>query len=143
MLDQALWLILALPEWYFETIFSLIEQPDLTTSLFVTPVIGQLCLIVGVIWGCVRPHRALLLVAAPILLSELLVGAAGWFRGSLRDNSGSVLLPFLGVVLILVAATIWRARGARWPAFFLGLFALSYALMAAFVGTMSFSDVWL
>ena len=84
----------------------------------------------------------MLLFALPFLASECFVAFAGWQRGQVPDE-GWINLGFLAAQLTLVIVLIVYAKGARGPALALSVFSLSYALFAAFVASMSFTDNWL
>ncbi|MEP7241753.1 MAG: hypothetical protein ABI697_12780 [Devosia sp.] len=142
---NALWLLLALPQWYFESVILLFANPGYALQpLAVLPAAGAVCLVAGIILALVRGRpRLLLLFALPVVLGEWLVATAGFFRGQFKTGSEWLLLPFLAVVVALVLFLVIRARGARLPAILLGAFGLTYALLGSFIAGMAFTDVWL
>jgi hypothetical protein len=52
-------------------------------------------------------------------------------------------LRFLGVQLMICGYLLYRLIGARLEASILSFFCMTYALFAAFIATMAFSDTWL
>jgi hypothetical protein len=139
-MNNAVWLILALPEWYF----SALMVPFSLGMLSLAPSIGALALAVGVILGFVKRTRRLLFFAVPLLLSELLVGVAGALRGNVDASQANiVLLLFLAAQVMGAGYLVYKLRGV-WPAAIaLAIFSVSYAFFAAFVAGMSFTDSWL
>ncbi|WP_375427496.1 hypothetical protein [uncultured Sphingomonas sp.] len=139
-MGNALWLVLALPKWYFSTILAPLSAGPLT----IVPAIGVICLVIGTALGILRKQKLLLAFIAPFLLSELFVAISGFYRGRLPGSAGnSILLIFLLLTLITSSYVLYRAKGARLTGTLLFVFSLTYALFAAFVAAMSFSDSWL
>lgn len=138
--SNALWLLSALPAWYFSTI----THPFQAGILSLIPFVGILGLVAGVATGIVQRRRAVLLFIFPFAVSECYVAIAGWFRGQLRGNAS--LLPFcifIFVQLLLIGYSVHKSRHARVAAFAFTIFSVSYALFALFVGGMAFADDWL
>ncbi len=76
--------------------------------------------------------------------SQVLVVVAGFMRGSLREEANQpILLAFLLLQIAVAAYFVFRLNGARLSAAALAVFTVSYALFAAFVAAMAFSDTWL
>lgn len=137
---NALWLFFAVPQWYVTTILAPFSAGPLTAI----PALGVVCLIVGLVLGLMESRKGLLLFLLLPAASQGLVVVAGFMRGML-PNDGSHLYLSAFMVLQIAAAgyLVFRLRGARWAAFALSVFTVSYALFAAFVAGMSFTDVWL
>lgn len=139
-MGDAIWLILALPEWFFSTVL----MPLAAGPLTLIPAIGTVCLVVGIVLGAMKRKASLLLFLVPASLSELLVGVAGFLRGQMRGNPTDWLLgAFLIFQFLLCGYLIWQAKGARVAAAPLAVFSVSYATFAAFVAAMAFNDTWL
>jgi hypothetical protein len=137
---NAIWLLLALPSWYFPSVLVPFEAGPLTGI----PAIGVIFLVFGVVVGIIRPKRELLFFLIPAVLSEALVALAGAFRGRVANTaSHAILLGFFVLQLLLISYLIYRTRNARVAAAALGVFSLSYAFFAMFIASMAFSDVWL
>ena len=138
--SNALWLVSALPVWYFSTI----THPFQAGILSLIPSVGILGLIAGIAMGIVQRKRALLLFVFPFAVSECYVAIAGSFRGQVRGSAS--LLPFcifIFVQLLLIGYVLYKSRQARVATFALTIFSVSYALFALFVGGMAFADDWL
>ena len=138
--SNALWLVSALPVWYF----SAIANPFRAGILSFIPFVGTLGLVAGGVIGVVQRARALLLFFFPFAVSECYVAIAGSLRGQLRGNES--LAPsciFILVQLALIGYFVYRGRRARLAALALSLFSASYALFALFVGGLAFADDWL
>lgn len=139
-MGNAIWLFFALPEWYFSSILS----PFSAEILTMIPAAGIICLLVGAVWGGIKRRVGLLLFLLLPLSSQGLVAVAGFMRGEVESGTAEIVLWALFWLQLVVAAYfIIRMKGARLPALFLSLFALSYAVFASFIASMSFSDVWL
>lgn len=139
-MNNAIWLMLALPLWYFFAILA----PTSAGFLTAIPALGAVCLIVGTAWGIARRDRRLLLFVIPAMLSEIMVAVAGVNRGRLTSASASpILLAFLAIEVLICLALIALLRGNRGPAVALAIFGCSFALFAAFVASMAFTDQWL
>jgi hypothetical protein len=137
---NAVWLFLALPDWYFTALLSPFSAGILTAI----PSAGALCLLIGVIWGVVARRTDLLWFLLLVLGSHLFVAIAGLMRGALKDGgSEPVVYAFYAVELAGAFYLIWRSAGARVPATFLAVFTISYAAFAGFIASMSFGDTWL
>ena len=138
-MSNAVWLTLALPQWYFSSLLMPFEAGPLT----LVPAIGGSALVVGTLLGIRARARLLLFFGALALLSHALVALAGLLRGILRGTDSSSVLIF--ALLQLAAATylVYRADNARLPAILLAIFTVSYALFATFIAGMSLSDSWL
>ncbi len=138
--SSALWLIFAVPVWYFSTI----THPFQAGILSLIPFVGILGLVAGGVMGIVQRKRALLLFFFPFAVSEFYVAIAGLFRGQLRGNAS--LLPFctfIFVQLLLIGYSAYKSRHAHIATIALAIFSASYALFALFVGGMAFADDWL
>lgn len=139
-MGNALWLTLALPAWFF----SAIAQPFQGGTLTEIPALGVLCLAAGLVRGLFQRRLDLLWFAAPVIGSELFDALAGFFRGHVAAPvANPATLAFLVAEGAVALFLVVRLKGARWAASGLGLFATSYALFAAFVASMAFSDSWL
>ena len=139
-MGNALWLILALPEWFFPSVL----MPFAAGPLTLIPALGTVCLAIGIGLGVMKHKPALWLFLIPALFCEALVGIAGLFRGELRGSASEwALVAFLIFQLALCGYLVWRVRGARTAAVPLALFSLTYAMYAAFIASMAFSDSWM
>jgi hypothetical protein len=108
------------------------------------PALGTVCLMLGIGLALVRGRRSLLLFLIPLIASEAFVALAGMMRGDFRgETANPILLGFLAAQLIVSAWIVYRCRAALPAALLLAIFSISYALFAAFVAAMSFSDDWL
>lgn len=139
-MESAIWLLLSLPLWYFSTLLA----PFSAGVLSAIPAMGTASLLVGAVWGLMDRRSGLLLFLILPAASQALVAVSGSMRGSFgRDDDLTFLLVF--VVLQLLAATylVFRLKGARAPATALAVFSSSYALFAAFIAGMAFTDTWL
>lgn len=139
---NAIWLLLALPTWYFGAA----TVPFSSGALTLVPAIGSLSLVLGVIIGSIQRRRELLWFLALFAMSELLVVIAGMMRGLVNPMSGALnvwLYVFLGFQCALAGYLIYRIKGARASAAALGVFSFTYATAATFVAAMSFTDTWL
>jgi hypothetical protein len=137
---NAIWLILALPKWFFPAVLAPLAAGPLT----LIPATGTACLVVGIVLGAIKRKVSLFLFLIPAMLSELLVGVAGFFRGRMQGSPTDWLLgAFLILQVLLCGYLVWRARGARAAAAPLAIFCVSYATFAAFVAAMAFNDTWL
>ena len=139
---NAIWLLMALPSWYFGAA----SNPFSGGALTLVPAVGALSLIVGTILGVIQRKRDLLWFLVLFALSEMLVVIAGVMRGQVRPMSGPLnvwLYVFLGLQLVLSGYLIYRIKGARTSATALGVFSVTYAATATFVAAMSFTDSWL
>lgn len=118
--------------------------PLSSDPLTLVPAVGLTGLVVGIALGAMKRNATLLLFIIPALLSELLVGVAGLFRGQMRGDPTDWLIgAFLIVQLLLCSYLIWRAKGARIAAAPLAIFSMSYAAFATFIAMMAFNDTWL
>ncbi len=134
----ALWLLGALPQWYFSTIL----QPLAAGPLSLVPALGTVCLLLGSLLGLGRRDLKLGLFLIPVALSQLLVGTAGALIGRIPgDISNALLLLFLGVQVLLAGWLVYILEDSRKAALALSFFSVSYALFAAFIAGMAFSNV--
>ena len=139
-MSNALWLLLALPSWYFPLVLSLFDG-DILTAI---PALGFIALLIGGGKAFLRRDSRLLLFVVPVLLSEGIVAVAGFMRGQLLAGGALVaVVVFLGIQTVLALYLIVRLRGARLAAVALSVFSLSYGAFAAFIAGMSFTDQWL
>ncbi|HYC75901.1 hypothetical protein [Brevundimonas sp.] len=139
-MGDSVWLTLALPQWFFPTILAPFSAGPLT----LIPAAGVLALLAGLGLAVLRRRREALWFLIPAAASHVLVAVAGLMRGDLgQDASNAVLLTFLAAQLVLCGGLIWRLKRARPEAGLLFVFAMAYALFAALIAAMSFTDVWL
>ncbi len=139
-MGNAIWLILAVPQWYFSTVL----QPTSGGMLTAVPAVGVLALAVGLMLAFTRRERRLFLFMIPFGASELFVATAGVLRGQLRGSSGElILLTFLALQLLLAGFLIFRSKRNRRAASAFAIFSVTYAAFAAFIAGMSFTDDWL
>lgn len=139
-MNNALWLLLALPVWYFSAAAVAFQERWLT----LIPAAGALCLMIGVIGGILMRRSRLLYFATPLVFSELIVGFSGFFRGKFKESeANTILVSFLVFEFIILIFLVYRMKGYRLPAFSLAIFSLTYAVFAALIASMSFSDKWL
>lgn len=139
-MGSAIWLFLALPGWYFSTILAPFSAEILTA----VPAIGIVSLAIGAVWGLIKRRRGLLIFLLLPAAGQVLVVAAGFMRGSLREEVAQpILLAFLLLQIAVAGYLVFRLKGARLPAAALTVFTVSYAFFAAFVASMAFNDTWL
>jgi hypothetical protein len=137
-MGNAIWLLVALPQWYFSSI----RAPLAAGLLSLVPTIGTIFLGLSLVAGLVRRRVGLLLFAIPFAISESLVAAAGLFRGQVQ-NPEAILLVFLVLQIAISACLIYRLKGSRSISLGLTIFSVAYALFGAFVSAMSFRESWL
>jgi hypothetical protein len=139
-MNNATWLLMALPSWYLGAA----TNPFASGSLTLVPAIGLVSLVVGVMTGLLKRRRELVWFVLPFVLSEILVGVAGALRGQLTGNASTpLLLTFFGAQVAGSSYLIYRIKEARLSAVALGVFTVTYAAAAVLVAGMSFSDSWL
>jgi hypothetical protein len=141
-MGNAVWLFLAVPAWYSSTIVS----PFSAGPLSAIPALGILSLTIGVVLGIVKRKTSLLIFLLLPTASQILVVVAGFMRGAFRSDANQLTLWILTFVLLQMAGAgyiVWRLKGARGPATAIAVFTSSYAVFAAFVAAMAFSDDWL
>lgn len=139
-MGSAVWLFLALPEWYFSAILA----PFSAGVLSVVPAVGIVALVVGAVWGVAKRRLGLLVFLILPAASQALVAVSGFMRGDLRNHESEVILStFLLLQAVAGGYLVFRLKGARLPASALSVFSLSYAFFASLVASMAFSDVWL
>jgi hypothetical protein len=139
-MGSAIWLLRAVPEWYFETLLDPLGAGPFSGI----PALGALALIAGLVLAAMRRRKGLLLFLVPFAASEALVALAGAMRGRVGPSpAGWITLVFLAAQLLFCLWLLWRLRGARAPAAAFTLFSLTYALFAAFVAGMAFGDTWM
>jgi hypothetical protein len=138
--SNLLWLVLALPDWYFSSLLAPFSDGILT----LVPALGALCFVAGVALGVTRRTPRLLFFAIPFMLSETLVAVAGLLRGQVQSATANpILLVFVATQLILSGALVWLIRRARLAAVLLAVFSLTYALFGIFIAGMSFANDWI
>jgi hypothetical protein len=81
-MGNAIWLLRALPEWFFESI----RHPIIGGPLSAIPAFGVVCLAVGVVLGFARRQEKLLLFLLSPIASEVLVAISGIFRGRIPEG---------------------------------------------------------
>jgi hypothetical protein len=139
-MGNALWLILALPSWFFATFFAPLGAGPLT----LIPFIGIFCLGAGLALGVQWKQRRYGWFVVSFLLSEVFVAIAGLLRGYRKGGAATpYLLLFLGLQGAICAFLVYRFRGARLGALCLAMFCVIYALFTSFVARMAFGDDWL
>jgi hypothetical protein len=139
-MESAIWLLLAAPKWYFETLLD-----PLGAGIFSEiPALGASACVAGLILSALRRRKGLLLFLIPFAASETLVAVAGALRGRIAQSpAGWIALAFPLAQAVFSLWLLWRLRGARAPAAALVIFSLSYALFTAFVAGMAFADDWI
>ncbi len=137
-MGSAVWLIIATPQWFFETI----TAPFSMSMLTLVPSIGIVCLVLAIALGAFRRQVFLLWFLAPFLFSEIFVAIAGLFRGDLHHPDW-LLLAFLAAQLVLCGyiANVHAKRAIA--AWLLVVFSMIYSLWASFIASMAFQDSWL
>ena len=142
-MGNAIWLFLAVPAWYCSTIVS----PFSAGLLSAIPALGILSLTIGVVVGIAKRELGLLIFLLLPAASQILVVVAGFKRGAFQHDANQLALWIIGTFMLLqivgAAYIVWRLKGARGPAAAIAIFTSSYALFAAFVAAMAFSDNWL
>jgi hypothetical protein len=137
-MDNALWLFFALPQWYFQTLL----MPFSAGPLTAIPASGIVSLLPGLAIAAAKREGRVLWFFVGMLLSHALVVTAGFLRGRL-EHPDAFLLLFLAVQLTLTVLVIYQSERSRLAAVFLAWFNATYALFAAFIAGMSFSNTWL
>ena len=141
-MNNAIWLLAALPLWYF----SAVTVPFSAGALTVVPALGALSLAIGAVLGVIQRRRRLLLFVLPFAFSEILVAVAGVMRGHVPVTGDAVLnvglLVFFAAQIAISGYLIYSIKGARASAAALGVFSVSYAAFGVFVAAMSFTDNW-
>jgi hypothetical protein len=140
---NAIWLFLAVPVWYSSTVLS----PFSGGLLSAIPALGILSLAIGVVVGIAKRQIRLLIFLLLPAASQILVVVAGFKRGAFQHDANQLALWIIGTFMLLqiagAAYIVWRLKGARGPAAAIAIFTSSYAVFAAFVAAMAFSDDWL
>lgn len=137
---NGLWLLLALPAWYFEASL----HPLRAGVLSFFPFLGTLGLLAGAAMGLLKRRSSLALFFPSFAASECYVAIAGLLRGQLRGNASLVpFCIFVLVQLVLVGHFAYRARRAPLAVLAFTVFLLSYAFLAWLIGGMAFADSWL
>lgn len=124
-MGNAIWLLSATPVWILSI-----------------PPIAILCLLVGIILAITKRQLGLALFVLPFVFSQVFVTVAGFFRGRISNPEG-LMLAFLIIQLLICGILIHRLKESRIAASALTLISLIYALFAAGVAQMSFTNVWL
>jgi hypothetical protein len=139
-MNNAMWLFEALPIWYFATI----ANPLGAGPLSAIPVVGTISLVAGLTLASMKGEPRFFLFLIPFSLSQFFGAIAGALRGQLPGySSGPLISLFIVIQVLLAAYLIYTLVGARAAALPLAVFSLTYALHAAFVASMSFSNDWL
>lgn len=139
-MGSALWLLLALPEWYFSSVLSPFEAGLLS----LVPAAGVISFLVGTALAMRRRQRRMLFFVVPFVLSESFVAVAGALRGQVHGSAASLtLLAFFAFQVVFSCVLIYLIKGARASASALAVFSITYAGFGAFIAGMSFSDTWL
>ena len=140
-MSNVIWLSFSLPLWYFSSLL----HPFDAGFLSLVPAIGIVCLVVGACLTFARRNTALSWVLASVLLSQVFVALAGFLRGEVSQDEQlfAVTATFLCVQLVCLVLLLWYSKGARAASIPLAFFGGTYALFAAFVAVMAFSDTWL
>jgi hypothetical protein len=144
---NAIWLFLAVPAWYCSIIVSSLSAGLLSAI----PALGILSLAIGIVVGIAKRERGLLIFLLLPAASQILVVVAGFMRGAFQPDANQldqlalwiILAIFMLLQIVGAAYIVWRLKGARGPAVAIAIFTSSYALFAAFVAAMAFSDTWL
>jgi len=138
-MGNAIWLFLALPQWYFSAIF----RPFAEGLFTAIPSLGIVCLAIGIILGVIGRKPSLLIFLFLPAMSQALVAAAGLMRGTLRYEAYEpILWAFLLLQVTVAGYLVYRLKNARPAAAALGIFTISYAFFAWFVAAMAFGDTW-
>jgi hypothetical protein len=141
-MNNAAWLSLALPEWYFSTILAPLGAGPLSAI----PAFGTACLGIGVVLGFAAGERSLFLFLIPAAITELFVAIAGAMRGLAPYDSHILTVAlslFVGLQIILAIYLVFAMKGARLAATALALFSVTYAMFATFIAGMSITNDWL
>lgn len=141
-MGNAVWLFLATPVWYLSALGTLFQPDSLIFGLGTSA--GLFGLVLGTVLGIWRRQTGLLWFLLSPGLSQLYVALAGLFRGEVAESAAELVFwIFMAAQISLLSFLIFRLREARLPGAALSVFGISYALFAAFVAAMSFTDVWL
>ena len=132
IMSDVIWGFLDLPAWFFQTILS----PFAASYLTAIPASGVVALAIGAILAAVHRETAVLWGFLSVGLAHLLPPIIRQMR-DVPDQAGGVLLAFLVIQLVLVAAMIFKSRKSYLSAISIGWFCLSYALFAAFMAGTS------
>jgi hypothetical protein len=139
-MNNALWLSISLPTWFFTCLFAPLSAGALTA----VPALGAVCLFAGLMRAIILRETHVWPFLFSPLASQLFVAAAGFLRGGLKGTPGDIVgYAFLALQLALIGWLIYRLKGARLSASLFGIFGATYALFAAFIAKMSFNDTWL
>jgi hypothetical protein len=139
-MGNAVWLIFALPQWYFGALLAPLGAGPLSTI----PALGACCGLAGLALGIRHRDTRLLWFVAPAVASQVLMAVAGFFRGQFRGEPADIALClFLIAQLAAALYLVYRLNGLRLAASLLAVFSISYSLFAAFVAAMAFSDDWI
>ena len=137
----AIWMIWAVPLWYFQVLGQL-SRGYLGYSL--PAWIGIAGLVLGMTIAVRKRETRLLWFLLSLLLTQVFVAASGLFRGQLDGAPLQWgLSAFMFAQIGLIVFLVMRFKGARLAASGLGAFGLSYAWFASFFAAMSFADVWI
>jgi hypothetical protein len=139
-MGNALWLMWGLPVWFFSTV----AHPFSTGPLSLIPFLGVISLVAGVICGVIKRDERLLPFLLSVSLSEVYVAVAGLLRGRVQDFPATVAgYGFIAVQLATVLLIAIRTKNPKVASLLLGIFCFTYALAAAFLAAMSFTNSWL
>ncbi|ESQ90604.1 hypothetical protein ABAC460_08945 [Asticcacaulis sp. AC460] len=142
-MGNAVWLMLALPTWFFGQAWQGLSRLDAQLLLLV-PAIGVIALVVGCLAAAVLRKVGALWFLVPVLACELFVGVAGLMRGKLSGPQ-AIWIGFLVVQLMVSAYLAFRLKPLKakiWVGVPLIAFCMSFALEAAFIAAMAFPDTW-
>ena len=131
-------LFTALPVGYF-LFATQVANGDLLSLI---PATGMIALIAGLLLILYQKAWRSSWLLTSIVLSEILVIVAGLLRGRF-DNPGPWLALFVAIQLALLATLVFRLKSIRLTTVPLAYFAFTFALAAAGLADMSFTDSWI
>jgi len=138
-MENALWLIIKVPVWFFSAIAGPYEDIVLSSI----PIIGTACLMLGIGIGAWKRKVTFLSFVAPFAASEVFLAVAGLLRGKIHNDVEVIVWSFLAITTLIIGFIVWKSKGDRLISIPLVIFSLCYAYFAAFVSGMAFTDVWL
>ena len=130
------------PIWFLAATFS-----PFSSIYTLIASIGFLLFVIGWVLANKRPHKGLWLSVVSVVLSQGIVGFAGFRRGDFPDLSGDIgiiiMLGFAISQLVCLGFMIYLSRGSRLAAVLLSGFCAIYALHSYFVAGMALTDTWI
>lgn len=134
-MNDAVRLFAALPEWFLISL----QWPFLFWPLTAFPILGTICLVIGLTLGIVRRKTRLLLFLIPVALSQILVTTAGIAgEPGFWGLDGLIYIVFFVLQIVLSVYLIFRVQDAVPAAVASALFSVIYALTAIFIAQTAY-----